>query len=161
MRRIVVRPWIQVSVLTGAFGVFGLIGVGMFLDGQTVAERDWFGIAIGTMCLLLGVVGLWRTARLGMVMDERAVRVRGLDSRDRVIAWNEIESIECVQVDERMGLPIFAPVLVLGRDKGALPVPALGSYKREGAERKAERLRALKTAAAARDEIGAAVPATE
>ncbi len=48
-----------------------------------------------------------------------------------------------------MGMAVYAPILVLGRETGALPVTALGSYSPAGAERQTDRLRALKDGASA------------
>ena len=53
-----------------------------------------------------------------------------------------------MQIGVRGGLPLYAPVLRLGDDSEAMPLPALGSYSRQNAERKVEQLRNLKAGAA-------------
>ncbi|NMO54117.1 hypothetical protein HH310_23400 [Actinoplanes sp. TBRC 11911] len=144
MIRMVIRPRVQVAVLLVCFGGFFLIGVAMFGDGEILAEREWFGIAIACMTVVLGGAGIWRTLRLGVVIASDGLRVRSLDSRDQFTAWSEVESIECQQVDERAGLPIYAPVIRL--PEFVMPVMALGTYSRKDAERKTELLRSMRAA---------------
>jgi hypothetical protein len=107
MKRIVIRPRIQIPLLVVGFAVFGLIGVGLLTDGDVIAKRDWFGIVLGAVLIPGAAVGIWRAVRLGVVMDTDGIRVRGLDHRDRVTWWSEVREIECAQVDTRAGLPIY------------------------------------------------------
>jgi hypothetical protein len=144
MSRIVIRPRIQIPVLVVIFTVWTLLGVTYFTAGNVVAERDWFGIVLGCLLITSGVAGIWRALRLGVVIDAEGVRVHGFDSRDRVKPWSAIESVDCMQIDVRGGLPLYAPVLRLGDDADAMPLSALGSYSRQDTERKVEQLRSLK-----------------
>ena len=148
MSRIVIRPRIQIPILVVIFTVWTLLGVTYFTSGDVVAEGDWFGIVLGCVLVTSGVAGIWRTVRLGVVIDADGVRVRGFDSRDQVTPWSAIQSVDCVQIDVRGGLPLYAPVLRLGDDAAAMPLSALGSYLRHDAERKVEQLRSFKTGAA-------------
>jgi hypothetical protein len=146
MSRFVIRPRIQIPLLVVIFAVWILLGSTYFGSGDKVGEGDRFGMVLGCVCVVSGVVGIWRAVRLGVVIDAGGVRVRGFDSRDKVTPWSAIQSVECAQVDVRGGLPLYAPVLRLG-DDAAMPLSALGSYSRQGAERKAEQMRDLKRGA--------------
>ncbi|WP_433353262.1 PH domain-containing protein [Micromonospora saelicesensis] len=146
MHRIVIRPRIQIPVLVVIFAIWTLLGVTYFTSGDVLAERDSFGIVLGCLLVTSGMAGIWRALRLGAVIGGEGVRVRGFDSRDQVIPWSAIQSVDCVQIDVRRGLPLYAPVLRLGDD--AMPLSALGSYSRQDAERKVEQLRSLKASAA-------------
>lgn len=148
MSRIVIRPRIQIPVLVLIFAVWTLVGVTYFTSGDGVAERDWFGIALGCLLVTSGMAGIWRALRLGVVVGGEGVRVRGFDSRDQFTPWSSIQSVDCMQVDVRGGLPLYAPVLRLGGDADAMPLSALGSYSRQDAERKVEELRSLKAGTA-------------
>ncbi|WP_422733116.1 PH domain-containing protein [Micromonospora sp. WMMD558] len=148
MSRIVVRPRIQIPILVVIFTVWTLLGVTYFTSGDVVAERDWFGIVLGCVLVTSGLTGIWRAVRLGVVIDAEGVRVRGFDSRDQVTPWSAIQSVDCVQIDERGGFPLYAPVLRLGDEAGAMALSALGSYLRQDAERKVEQLRSFKAGAA-------------
>lgn len=143
MRRLVIRPRIQIPLLVVLFAMWTVLGSTYFTNGDVVAGRDWFGIVLGAVCVIMGVVGIWRALRLGVVIDAAGVRVRGFDSRDRVTPWSNVQSVECTQVDVRAGLPLYGPVIHLGGDAGDLPIRALGSYSRQDAERKVEQLRAF------------------
>jgi hypothetical protein len=121
--------------------MWALLGVTYFTNGQVVAKRDWFGIVLGCVCVIMGLVGIWRALRLGVVIDAAGIRVRGLDTRDRVTPLGSVHSVECAQTDIRAGLPLYGPLIHLGGDLGDLPIRALGSYSRQDAERKVERLR--------------------
>lgn len=107
------------------------------------SSRQWFGIILGCVCLVMGPVGLWRALRLGVVIDGRGVRVRRFDSRDRVVSWDRAQSVECASVDARANLPIYAPVIHLAYDAGNLPIRALGSYRRQDAECTVDQLRSF------------------
>ncbi|GGM69410.1 PH domain-containing protein [Dactylosporangium sucinum] len=144
MNRIVMRPRIQIPFLVLAFTLWTLLGVVYFTFGDVVAKRDWVGIVLGCLLITSGVAGIWRALRLGVVIDEKGVRVRGFDSRDQLTPWSRIQSVDCVQIDVRGGLPLFAPALLLDDDADSMPLPALGSYSRQDVERKAEQLRSLK-----------------
>ncbi|QGN48050.1 hypothetical protein GKC29_15170 [Micromonospora sp. WMMC415] len=148
MSRIVVRPRIQIPILVVIFTVWTLLGVTYFTSGDVVAERDWFGIVLGCVLVTSGLTGIWRAVRLSVVIDAEGVRVRGFDSRDQVTPWSAIQSVDCVQIDERGGFPLYAPVLRLGDEAGAMALSALGSYLRQDAERKVEQLRSFKAGAA-------------
>lgn len=139
--RIVIRPRIQRPLLVVIFTVWGLIGITFFTNGDVVAQRDWFGISLGVLCVLMGVTGVWRASRLGVIVDDAGVRVRNFDSRDDVLPWRDVRSVECAQIDERSGRAIYGPVIELGDGFGALALRTLGSYSRRDAERKVERLR--------------------
>lgn len=141
MDRIVVRPRVQIPLLVVLFAVWGLIGATYFTGGDVMAKRDWFGIVLGCALVTSGLVGIWRALRLGVVIDDNGLRIRGLDSRDRVIPWSEVTSVECAQIDVRSGLPLYGPVIVFGDCGEALPIRALGSYSRQDADRKVDRLR--------------------
>jgi len=144
MSRIVIRPRIQIPVLVVLLAVWTLLGV-TYLSEDAVAKRDWFGLVLGCVLVTSGVAGIWRTLRLGVVIDAGGVRVRGFDSRDKVTPWSAIQSVDCAQVDVRAGLPLYAPVLRLGDDAdAAIPLSALGSYSRQDAEGKVEQLLNLK-----------------
>ncbi|MEU4532900.1 PH domain-containing protein [Micromonospora ureilytica] len=129
------------------FAVWTLLGVTYFTSGDVLAERDWFGIVLGCLLVTTGIAGIWRALRLGVVIGGEGVRVRGFDSRDQVTPWSAIQSVDCLQIDVRGGLPLYAPVLRHGDDAGAMPLSALGSYSRQDAERKVEQLRSLKASA--------------
>jgi hypothetical protein len=146
MSRFVIRPRIQIPIMVVIFAVWILLGSTYFTSGDKVAERDWFGMVLGGVCVASGVVGIWRAVRLGVVIDAGGLRVRGFDSRDKVTPWSAIQSVECAQVDVRGGLPLYAPVLHL--DAGVvMPLSALGSYSRQDAERKVEQIRNLQRGA--------------
>ena len=147
MSRIVIRPRIQIPVLVVIFTVWALLGATYFTAGDVVAKRNWFGIVLGCLLITSGVAGIWRALRLGVVIDAEGVRVRGFDSRDRVKPWSAIQSVDCIQVGVRAGLPLYAPVLRLADDAEAMPLSTLGSYSRQDTERKVEQLRSLKDGA--------------
>ncbi|WP_165947188.1 PH domain-containing protein [Micromonospora sp. 15K316] len=144
MSRIVIRPRVQIPILVVIFTLWTLLGVTYFTSGDVVADRDWFRIVLGCASVTSGVAGIWRALRLGVVIDAGGVRVRGFDSRDTVTPWSAIRSVDRAQIGVRGGLPLYAPVLRLGDDADAMPLPALGSYSRQDAERKVEQLRSLK-----------------
>ncbi|MEU8112812.1 hypothetical protein [Micromonospora sp. NPDC048947] len=125
MHRIAIRPRIQIPVLVVIFAVWTLLGVTYLTPGDVLADRDWFGIVLGCLLVTSGPAGIWRALRLGVVIGGDGVRVRGFDSRDQATPWSAIQSIDCVQVDLRGGLPLYAPVLRLGDD--TMPLSALGS----------------------------------
>ncbi|MGC5053931.1 PH domain-containing protein [Micromonospora sp. DT48] len=143
MRPIVVRPRLQITVLVVLSAAWALLGVTYFTAGDVVAESDWFGIVLGSLLVASGMAGVWRALRLGVVVDAAGVRVRSFDSRDRVIPWNSLQSVDCMQVGVRAGMPLYAPVLHLGSDVDAVPLSALGSYSRQDVERKVEELQGL------------------
>lgn len=148
MSRIVIRPHIQIPILVVISTMWTLLGVTYFTFGDVVAEREWFGMVLGCVLVTSGVAGIWRALRLGVVIDADGVRVRGFDSRDKVTPWSEVQSVDCAQIDVRGGLPLYAPVIRLGDGAdAAMPLPALGSYSRQDAERKVEHLRSLKPGA--------------
>ncbi|WP_410821015.1 PH domain-containing protein [Micromonospora sp. 050-3] len=148
MSRIVVRPRIQIPILVVIFTAWTLVGVTYLTSGDVVAERDWFGIVLGCVLVTSGVAGIWRAGRLGVVIDAEGVRLRGFDSRDQVTPWSAIQAVDCVQIDVRGGLPLYAPVLRLSDEAGSTPLSALGSYLRQDADRKVEQLRSFKAGAA-------------
>ncbi|GIF99532.1 PH domain-containing protein [Catellatospora citrea] len=141
MQRIVIRPRIQRWILVVLFTVWGLLGLTYFTSGDVVAERNWFGLGLGVVLVVSGVLGIWRALRMGVVIDAAGVRVRGFDSRDVVTPWHAVQAVDCEQVDTRAGQPLYAPVLRLA--DGPVPVKALGSYSRDDAERKTAELRAF------------------
>ncbi|WP_327039625.1 hypothetical protein [Micromonospora maris] len=143
MRPIVIRPRIQIPVLVVLSAVWALLGVTYFTSGDVVAGRDWFGIVLGSLLLVSGMAGVWRALRLGVVVDAAGVRVRSFDSRDQVIPWNSLQSIDCLQVDVRAGIPLYAPVLHFHSDVDVVPLPTLGSYSRHAVERTVDELRSL------------------
>jgi Bacterial PH domain len=142
VKRIVIRPRIQIPLLVLAFGIFGLLGVTMWTDPEILAKRDWFGIILGVVLTIVGVLGIWRTLRLGVVIDEDGIRIRGLGGRDRVTPWQRVREIQCDKIDARAGMPIYGPVIHLD-DDNKLPVRPLGSYSRSAAEQKVAQLRAF------------------
>ncbi|MCW6005247.1 hypothetical protein K1W54_11730 [Micromonospora sp. CPCC 205371] len=147
MSRTVIRPRVQIALLVAIFAVWALLGATYFTPGDALAQRDWFGIALGCLLVTSGLVGIWRALRLGLAIDQDGVCVRRFDSRDQITPWAAIQSIDCVQVDVRAGMPLYAPVLRLGDRADPMPLPALGSYSRRDVERRVEHLRALKTGA--------------
>ncbi|NUT34761.1 MAG: hypothetical protein HOV79_17025 [Hamadaea sp.] len=144
MQRIVIRPKIQIPLLLVVFGGFGLIGLTYFTNGDVIARRDWFGIILGVVLSAGALVGIWRTLRLGVVIDAAGVRERRLDARDLVTPWEKISSIEVRQVGVRAGMPLYAPVLQ-APDLGEIALHALGTYSAEDAEAKAQQLRSRQT----------------
>ncbi|MFC7532341.1 hypothetical protein [Actinoplanes sp. GCM10030250] len=141
MRRVVARPRVQIFVLVAIFLMFGLIG-GMYLTaGDLLAGDNLFGTILGCLLVPGAILGVWRALRVGIVIDEVGIRIRNLDSRDRVIPWARIESIECEQIGMRGVLPLFAPVIRPCDDADGFVVRPLGSYVRAHAERRTERLR--------------------
>ncbi|MBV1855995.1 hypothetical protein [Catellatospora tritici] len=148
MDRIVIKPRIQITCLVIVFGVFGVLGIGYFTNLHVVAERNWFGLALGCVCTVGGLLGIWRSLWLGVVIDAKGVCVRNLDSRDDITPWQDVLSIECAQMDARAGLPIYGPVLLVGDPATALPIRPLGTYSRQDAERRTAQLRSLKDGAA-------------
>lgn len=143
MKRVVVRPRIQIPLLVMVFTIWTCIGATYFTSGDVLAKRDWFGIVLGFVSVLMGICGIWRALRLGVVIDDNGVRLRHFDSRDHLVPWSSVRSVECAQIDERLGLPLYGPILELGDGSGVLPIRALGSCSRQDAERKADRLRAF------------------
>ncbi|MEV6350107.1 hypothetical protein [Actinoplanes sp. NPDC051851] len=143
MKRIAVRPRIQIPVLIAVFSVVTFLGFSYFTAGDVVAKHQWFGVTMGCVCLVAGPIGIWRAARMGVVIDADGIRVRGFDSRDQVVPWTAVEAIECGPVDERAGLTIHAPVLRLVQASGdvsVMPLVLLGSYSPRGAERRRQQL---------------------
>ena len=141
MKRVVVRPRVQVPVLVVLMTGWTLVGVTYFTNDDVVARRDWFGIALGIVSIAMGLTGIWRALCLGMVIDDTGLRLRHFDSRDRFIPWSDVRAVDCAQIDERAGIPLYAPVIEVA--DGAFPVTAMGSYSRRDAERKADSLRAF------------------
>ena len=144
MKRIVIRPRLQIPLLVLAFGIFGLLGVSLWTDAEILAKRDWFGITVGLALTVLGVLGIWRTLRLGVVIDGDGIRIRGLAGRDKVTPWHNVREIRCDKIDKRAGMPIYGPVIKLS-DDNTLPVRPLGSYSRSDAEQKVAQLRGFMT----------------
>jgi len=145
MTRIVMKPRGQITVLIVVFGLFALIGTTYFTNGNVGANRDWFGVSLGCALTIGGAIGIWRSLRLGVVIDEAGVRIRSLDKRDKVTPWRDVEAIDCERVEVRAGMLLYAPVLHLDGD--SLPLMVLGSYAQSGAEAHAAKLRILKDAA--------------
>jgi hypothetical protein len=150
MSRTVIKPRVQIAFLVAVFTVWALLGATYFTPGDALAQRDWVGIALGCLAVAGGVVGIWRALRLGLTIDKDGVHVRSFDSRDQITAWTAIQAIDCVQIDVRAGMPLYAPVLRLDDHADPMPLPALGSYSRRDVERRVEHLRTLKTAASDR-----------
>ncbi|WP_373320642.1 PH domain-containing protein [Rhizocola hellebori] len=51
--------------------------------------------------------GIWRTLRLGVRIDDNGVRIRSqIDSRQRLIPWSQVKSVECAAVDARASMTI-------------------------------------------------------
>jgi hypothetical protein len=129
------------TILVVVFAVFGLVGLTSFTNGDVIAKRDWFGIILGVVLIPGSLVGIWRTLRLGTRIDHNGIRIRSqIDSRQQVISWSQVKAIECTEVDSRAGMIIYGPVVHLS-DGGVLPITGLGSYSREDAENKTDRLR--------------------
>jgi len=147
VKRIVIRPRIQIPLLVLAFGIFGLLGVSLWTDEEILAKGDWFSIIFGVALTVLGVLGIWRTLRLGVVIDGDGIRIRGLAGRDQVMPWQSVREIQCDKIDKRAGMAIYGPVIQLA-DDNKLPVRPLGSYSRSEAEQKVAQLRAFMTAGA-------------
>ena len=141
MKRIVIRPWIQVPLLVVVFAVFGAIGVSFFTNGDVTGGRDWFGMVLGVALVPLAALAIWRALRLGVVIDATGIRVRGFDSRDQFTPWSQVRAVECEQIDARAGLPIYGPLIHIGEAPEPLAVRALGSYSRSNAERTVAQLR--------------------
>lgn len=139
-QRIVIRPRVQIALLVAIFVMFALIGLTFFTNGNVVGGRDWFGIILGGTCLIGGLLGAWRTLRMGVFIDARGIHIRGVDSRDRHLLWTEVDSIACEPVGNRAGIPLYAPVVRLGGQGGEIAVRSLASYSRADAERKTERI---------------------
>jgi hypothetical protein len=138
------RPRIQIPILVAFFLLWGLLGVVIFTSGDAVAGRDWFGVVLGAVFILMGVAGMWRSARLGVVVDANGVCVRSLDGRDRATPWTDVKSVTCEQIGIRSGLPLYAPVIrVAAPAGGPIPVRALATYSLTDAQLKTERLRDL------------------
>lgn len=137
----VIRPRVQIAILVAIFAVWALLGATYFTPGDALTQRDWFGITLGCLLVISGVVGIWRALRLSLAIDQDGVRVRSFDSRDQVTPWTAIQAIDCVQVDVRAGIPVYAPVLRLGDQADPMPLLALGSYSRHDVERRVEQLR--------------------
>jgi hypothetical protein len=57
MKRMVIRPRIQIPLLVVIFSMWGLLGVTLFTAGAVVAKRDWFGIVMGGILIISGVAG--------------------------------------------------------------------------------------------------------
>src|SRR5262245_49362614 len=127
------------------FSIFILVGVAGLTSSDIGTKRDSGWIVAGYMPgLLIGVWGVLRTLRLGVVIDASGIRVRGFGLRDQVTPWNEVESIACEQVDNRAGLPLYAPVIRLAGTSGEeVPVRPLATYSLKDAQRKTELLRGL------------------
>ena len=136
-----IGPRVQIPLLVVLFTVWALVGLTYFIPGNAVARRDWPAIGIGAVCLVMGVVGVWRALRLGVVVDRTGIRVRGLDSRDRFTPWDQVHSVTCEVIDIRAGLPLYGPVIHHGEDGAdGLAIRGLGSYSSAGAQRMVDRL---------------------
>ncbi len=143
MGRVVVRPRLQVLWIVVLSTVWGCLGTTYFSEGDVIARRDWCGLALGCLLVIMGVVGVWRALRLGVVIDPTGLRVRGFDSRDRVIPWNRVSAVECEQIGNRAGRPLFGPAVYFRDSAAPLTVAPLGSYSRSTAQRNVDRLREL------------------
>jgi hypothetical protein len=143
MTRVVVRPRVQIAILFVLSVAWTCLGATYFTNGDVVANRDWFGVGLGCLLLVSGPLCLWRAARLGVVIDANGVRIRGFDTRDKVIPASAIRSVTVQQIELRQGSPLYAPVLDLGTDQRPIPVKPLGSYSPDDAENKAQLLRTL------------------
>jgi hypothetical protein len=111
-----------------------------FFEGEgSVAE-----VAIASLGVALGLLGIWRAARLSVMIDAQGIHVRNLTGRDQHLRWDAVASVDCGVIDHRVGVPLHGPIISfheLGRE--AIAVPALGSYSRPDAERKVALLRSL------------------
>jgi hypothetical protein len=138
-----IRPRIQMTILVVIFSVFGLIGVTYFTEADAIATQDWFALILGGILVPGSLVGIWRTLRLGIRIDDNGIRIRSqVDSRQQFIPWSQVESVECAEVGSRAGMTLYAPVLHLRKGAGVLPIDGLGSYSVKDAESKTARLRA-------------------
>jgi hypothetical protein len=139
---LVIRPRVQIPILVMLFATFLLIGLVGF------AHPDRFDIVLSYVLVPLGLLGIWRSARLGVVMDAQGIHIHNLDRRDKHLPWSAVASVDCGVIDIRAGLSLYAPIILFhDPDRAMMPVPALGAYSPLGAERKAELLRTLMTQA--------------
>ena len=105
MKRRIYRDWWQVVYLSASFGVFLLISVSYFTVGNP--GRHYFRLApysvVGAGAILL----LWRTARLGVAVNDRGVEVPAL-GRGTLMPWSDVDGVTCDQYDLRLDLPLYA-----------------------------------------------------
>jgi hypothetical protein len=140
MTRIVLRPRIRMPLLV-IYVPSTVLGFILLTLGLATAAQGWWLIVLGCMVIIICAEGIWRTLRVGVVIDTDGVWVRGLDS-DRMTPWSRVESVECEQIYVRAGQAFYAPVIRIRR-ADALPLGELGSHSRTNAERHVDRLRAF------------------
>ncbi|BCJ76942.1 hypothetical protein CS0771_64860 [Catellatospora sp. IY07-71] len=139
------RPRIRIVLLFIVSDVFVLLGLSYLKNGHVIAERDWLGVALACALTLVGLLGIWRALRQGVVIDQDGLLVRSFSRPDRTLTWDHVSSIDCGQVFLRGGRPLYAPILQID-GVGRLPVSELGSHSLEEAEQRAADLRSLQAA---------------
>jgi hypothetical protein len=125
-------------ILTICLSVFLLIAVLGLAYGGMWSNRDYPGISIYIATAVWSLIALWRTFRLGVVVDSRGLHARNL-GRGETTPWPAISAITCEIYDTRLGVPVYAPVVrkVLGEaneEQDGTPVTAMGSYRKSVAE---------------------------
>ncbi|MBY8875875.1 PH domain-containing protein [Micromonospora sp. PLK6-60] len=144
MKRQVYRSWGQITALAASWGLFLLVSLLSFggADG-TLAQRDHVGTVLYAVIVVGSLVALWRTFRLGVVVDEGGLRLRSL-GRDEWIPWSSVVSISCENVDSRFGIPIYGPLIEVAPgpedEPGNIPMSAMASYRRSTAQARTDAL---------------------
>lgn len=146
MTRVVVRPRIRMALFMIISDVFALAGLSYLANGHVIADRNWPGVGLGCALTLIGALGVWRTLRLGVVIDQSGLLVRSFATSNRLVPWTAVQSIGSEKLFLRGGRPFYAPVLQAdGIDR--LKAQELGSSSLEEVERNAADLRGLQAAA--------------
>lgn len=134
--RLVLRPMLQRAVLIAGFGGFALISIAMLADA---GEAHPFTIVMYSVLLLLSVIAVWRSARIGVVADGEGLRLRQL-AKGVYVTKEKVTGVSCEERPGAFLTRVYEPVIHTA-DGRTQPLTALANYSRSTAERRTQRLR--------------------
>jgi hypothetical protein len=150
------RSWAQSIFLTIIMGVWLLVSISSFTNGDIVAERDWLSLIFYPITGVLSILGIRLAIRSGVVIDDEGIHLRTF-GRGRHLLWDAIDTIEFGAYDQRLMFTLYAPIVVLVPEKSRqrslfgvpmspkpvaelIPLTSLGSYVQATAQRRTDQL---------------------